>query len=183
MKLRHTLLLSVLVAALGCTTEPAEDTGAMTDTEEATEATTEDTTADAASEDAAVRQVTADYAERFNAGDMVGVAELFIEEGVLMPTRGEPAEGRGAIEAHITRTHQAMPTLETSVTEIKRMGEGAVGRGLYTLTGEGSEASGEWMASYEKGADGAWRLDWLMVNEAMSMAAEQPAAAEPASTE
>ncbi len=57
------------------------------------------------------------------------------------------------------------------------MGNSAVARGTYTLAGgeNGPEASGYWLASYEKGADGEWLIDWLLVNEGTSAMETQTA--------
>lgn len=170
LRFRHIFALPILLVAFACSTEPAEETGTMTETEDTAVATEIEDAAATESADAALRQLTADYAERYDAGDAAGVAALYAEDGILVGSRGEPVEGRAAIEADVNETMQAMSTLETEVTETQPMGNAAVARGAYTLAGgeNGAEASGYWLASYEKGADGEWLIDWLLVNEATS---------------
>lgn len=170
MKFRHTYVIPGLLVALACTTEPAEETGDMSIPEDTTAVSATDDAAATESADAALRQLTADYVDRYSAGDAAGVASLYAEDAVLIGSRGEPVEGRAAIEADVSQTMQSLPTLESAVTETETVGNAAVGRGNYTLSGgeAGMEASGYWMANYEKGADGTWLIDWLVVNEATS---------------
>lgn len=169
MKFRHIFALPILLVAFACSTEPAEETGTMAETEDTAVVTDTEDAAATESADAALRQLTADYAERYDAGDAAGVAALYAEDGILIGSRGEPVEGRAAIEADVSETMQVMSTLETEVTATEPMGNSAVARGAYTLAGaDGAEASGYWLASYEKGADGEWLIDWLLVNEGTS---------------
>lgn len=170
MKFRHTYVIPGLLVALACTTEPAEETGDMSITEDTTAVSATDDAAATESADAALRQLTADYTDRYSAGDAAGVAALYAEDAVLIGSRGEPVEGRAAIEADMSETMQTLPTLETSVTETEPMGNAAVARGSYTLSGgeSGMKVSGYWMADYEKGTDGEWLIDWLVVNDATS---------------
>lgn len=177
MKFSHIFALPILVVAFACSSEPAEETGTMTETEDTAVATDTEDAAATESADAALRQITADYSERYDAGDAAGVAALYAEDGILIGSRGEPVEGRAAIEADVNETMQAMSTLETEVTATEPMGDAAIARGNYTLAGgeNGPEASGYWLASYEKGADGEWLIDWLLVNEGISAMETQTA--------
>lgn len=170
MKFRHTFAIPILIAALACSSEPAEDTGAMSSTEGTTAVSDTEEAAATESADAALRQLSVDYAERYSAGDAAGVSALYAEDAVLIGSRGEPVEGRAAIEADLGERMKALPTLEISVIETDPRGDVAVARGAYTLSGaeNGTEASGYWMADYDKGADGEWRIDWLLVNVATS---------------
>ncbi len=108
MKFRHILALPILLVAFACSTEPAEESGTLTETADTTAVTDTEDPAATESADAAVRQLTADYSERYDAGDAAGVAALYAEDGILIGSRGEPVEGRAAIEADVSETMQTM---------------------------------------------------------------------------
>lgn len=165
MNARGTLIVPALLVALACAQEPAEEADSMAmDDSAAMEETAP--TVDAL---AKAQEISDAYVAAYNAGDAAAVSALYTVDGILMDAMGGTSEGRAAIEANETEGMGMFPTLEVTTVEAHAMGDGAVGRGTYTIGGgEAGSIGGTWMANWVPGADGAWKIQWLHVNQTMA---------------
>lgn len=106
------------------------------------------------------------YQERLNAGDLQGVANLFVEGGMRFAS-GLVFEGREEIVDYL---QQAPPvegaTLDITTDEVITAGDGtAVMRGPYDILAPDGQriTGGHWTAITEH-VDGAWKIRWLITN-------------------
>lgn len=104
------------------------------------------------------------YAEAFNAGDADGVAALYTEDAVLMPSTGSPVTGRDAIRDLMAENLAQEPTLEIMPANTTVMSsDWVVEYGTTRTTVEGAEEedpvtqSQGYLVVLKRTADG-WKL-------------------------
>ena len=110
----------------------------------------------------------AETSERFeaayNAGDAAAMAELYTEDGALLPPGAARVDGRDGIAALWQGYMDAgVQDLALETLEVEDRGDRASEVGTYRLTapdGEGGRvaARGKYIVLWQRGDDGVWRL-------------------------
>jgi ketosteroid isomerase-like protein len=99
-------------------------------------------------------RVLTDYEAGWTAGDAAALAELFVEDGFVLPNGGPPIRGRAAI-----RQYYKGPGGPLALHAFAFATEGATG---YIIGGfsrqEGQPDIGKFTLTLRKGSDGRWRI-------------------------
>ena len=102
--------------------------------------------------------------EAFNAGDVTGLDNLFMDDAIELPVDAPPNVGRAAILAASAAYYEANAASQTATTEeISVMGDVAVAWGTWEVTetpdagGPTAVNHGKWMEVYRRDVDGAWK--------------------------
>lgn len=118
----------------------------------------------------AVAQLRASYVEHYNMGHADVVAELFTEDAVAVFADGARADGRPAIQRALEAELAGSPRLGVTSEEMQVLGDWAVDRGQFSVEvapeGEAVTQSGNYIVVCRRGADGTWRVHWLVANAA-----------------
>jgi uncharacterized protein (TIGR02246 family) len=118
---------------------------------------------------AAIRDVSAEWARHWNAGDADGVAALYAEDAIYLPPHHEAVHGRDAIREYLrTPLSYGISDLFFEVTYIKQQGAIAWDVGTYRMKipqrdGTAKEDHGKYLS--------VWRLtgkNWLLDADAWS---------------
>jgi uncharacterized protein (TIGR02246 family) len=116
---------------------------------------------------AAVAAGNAAFSAAFERGDAAAIAALYTEDAVLLPSGGRNRQqGRASIERFFTLApgvEVVDHSLETTSLEVK--GDTAVEIGRWTSVtrrdgGEPRKGTGPYLLVWERGGDGAWRVDY-----------------------
>lgn len=127
--------------------------------------------------EAAVRQVRERYVQAYNAGNAAEVANLYAQDGVLMPAEGGSVTGRSAIQSALEEAVGQGAQLQVDAEETTVAGEWAFDRGRYSvrMTPQGGQAggqrgaaqpmtlSGHYVVVLRRGPEG-WKIQWLISN-------------------
>ena len=114
----------------------------------------------AASPQEVVEKTRADYVAAFNAGDAAGVAGLYTEEAVYMPSTGERVEGRDAIKRYIEAGIKAGQSgLSVQPAETRQIGDAIYETGTYSmmapgLDGQKATVKGNYLVLLRSAGDG-----------------------------
>jgi len=153
--MRNYFWLAVAVAA-GCS--PAEQQQAAAPA-----------TPDTAATWAALQAMMDGYEAKALAADVAGLVDLYTENAVLYEPGMPTISGRGGVEAAYTAIFSTMKVQSQSITvgsaNSARPGlAAALGTYEETLDSAGSIRNlwGRWAASFAQGADGNWRISFLM---------------------
>ena len=115
----------------------------------------------------AVAAGNAAFSAAFERGDAAAIAALYTEDAVLLPSGGRNRQqGRASIERFFTLApgvEVVDHSLETTSLEVK--GDTAVEIGRWTSVtrrdgGEPRKGTGPYLLVWERGGDGAWRIDY-----------------------
>ena len=103
------------------------------------------------------------WLEAFNAGDASGVAQVYAEDGRLMPPGADIVEGRAAIEGFVKEFVAIGAQLSFDLLKVHEAGELAVAVGRYTMTipvegGESQTDLGKFIEVWAPQADGSWLI-------------------------
>ena len=126
-----------------------------------------------AAQDAAagIAETSERFEAAYNGGDAAAMAELYTEDGALLPPGAERVDGREGIQALWQGYMDAgVRDLDLETVEVEDHGNAASEVGTYTLTapdGEGGRvaAEGKYIVLWRKGDDGVWRLHRDIWNE------------------
>lgn len=100
------------------------------------------------------------YEQHFNLGHAGMVADLYAEDAVAMYAGTEPAEGRAAVEQALAgRIEAGASELDIQPLDFRTLSEDMItGHGIATF----ASGSASYAALYERGADGEWRIKWVI---------------------
>ncbi len=119
--------------------------------------------------EAALAQITQDYAAALNMGDAAAIAALFVEDGVLLDPTQADARGPEQIRQRYAALFDSTSFSGTIITSNGPVVTPAVAfdNGTSTATlrargDSGTERSWKWMSIVERQADGTWKLKRLM---------------------
>lgn len=143
---------SVLVLAAGCAAPPEEAPAPEVDP--------------VAENEAALGELAARYLQAVNRGDADGLAVLYTEDAVRLPSDGRRIEGRDAIRLFAAADYaDADWDMQLRVDESEYSGDLAFVRGTYALTLTSKEDPsivyqevGKWMDVMRRGEDGSWLI-------------------------
>ena len=124
--------------------------------------------ADTAADQAAIRQLWANYENAVETGNVDAYMALWADGGVQMPPGAPPNDGVDAIRAN-TAKKMAAGSANTTVMhidpkEITVLGDYAYSRGLYTVDVTGSDGQalghtdGKFMTVLQRQDDGSWKI-------------------------
>jgi len=110
----------------------------------------------------AIRQGDENYGNLLNARDFKGLAALYAEDAIVLPSNQAAVQGRAAIQAAL----EAFPPISNSqfqVLEIEGLGDLAYSRGTYSMTVTPAGAApiedrGKYIEIWRKQADGSWKI-------------------------
>jgi uncharacterized protein (TIGR02246 family) len=117
----------------------------------------------------AIRKIGEEWARRWNARDVDGVAELYAKDAVYLPPHHEAVHGRDAIREYLRAPlAHGVSNLVFAVTYIKQLGRTAWDVGTYRMMvpqsdGTSNEDHGKYLS--------VWRMagkNWLLVADAWS---------------
>lgn len=120
--------------------------------------------ADAAADEQAIRSTNERWLQLIRAKDAAAIAQLYAEDGAVMPTNEKAALGRESIEQWWNSSMQ-MPgydlTFETDQLLVSQAGDMALDRGTYrfaaTPPGGAIDDSGKYVVVWRK-VDGEWKV-------------------------
>ena len=118
-----------------------------------------------AADTAAINALRDAWVTAYNAADADGVANLYTEDAIDMPSEQPTLTGRAAIREHMAAQF-GMGTAVATVTsaELQLMGDWAYDRGAYTVNitpaagGDAMMMGGRYIVILRKQADGSWLL-------------------------
>ena len=121
------------------------------------------------------------WEKAYNARDAAAVADLYAEDGVMMPPNADQAKGRKAIEAHLARELELISgRLDIVTVEHGHDGDLGFARGTFSMTDAHGHVvdRGKWVEVRKK-VDGRWHIESDIWNSDMAPGALQlsPAAA------
>lgn len=143
---------SVLVLVAGCAAPPEEPPAPEVDPR--------------AEAEAALGELAAKYLQAVNRGDADGLAVLYTEDAIRLPSDGRRIEGRDAIRLFAAADYADTDwDMQLHVDDSDYSGHLAFVRGTYALTLTSKEDSsvvyqevGKWMDLMRKGEDGSWLI-------------------------
>src|SRR5437016_3455512 len=111
------------------------------------------------------------WAERFNAHDAKGLADLFTDDCVRMPNEAKTTIGRKALadayQVEFAEVWKTDATVKITTEEVVLAGNYAFGRGADTTTqhtnGKATSETGKWMAICRRESTG-WKFYWSTYN-------------------
>lgn len=120
--------------------------------------------ADAAADEQAIRSTNERWLQLIRAKDGAGIAQLYADDGAVMPPNEQAALGRESVEQWWTRSMQ-MPgfdlTFETDQLVVSESGDMALDRGTYRFAaappGGAINDSGKYVVVWRK-VDGEWKV-------------------------
>ena len=99
-------------------------------------------------------RVLRDYERLWGSRNAAGLAQIFAEDGYVLPNGGAPVKGRAAIERHYTGSGGPL-----FLRAFAYASEGSVGYILGGYAGEaGAPDTGKFTLTLRKGADGRWLI-------------------------
>jgi uncharacterized protein (TIGR02246 family) len=118
----------------------------------------------------AIEAVNMEFSAAFNRGDAAGVAELYTEDGSLLPPGENIVSGRSNIEAYWKAGVDAgLSNLQLTASEVEAHGPLAYEVGEFSFEMPGSDggrttAKGKYLVVW-KNVDGTWKLHRDMWND------------------
>ena len=100
------------------------------------------------------------FMELYNGGDASGLADLYTENGQLLPTGSDFVTGKVAIQAFWQEAmNMGIKTIRLEPVEAERHGDAAIDIGKYTLTGEAGNVMdrGKYVVILKQ-ESGQWKL-------------------------
>lgn len=142
--LRFVGVIALAVAVGACAAPPPPDTSAA--------------------DTAAINALRDAWMTAYNAADADGVANLYTEDAIDMPSQQPTVTGRAAIRDYIA-AQLGMGAAVATVTsdELQLMGDWAYDRGSYSTTitpaaGDPMTVTGRYIVILQRQADGSWKL-------------------------
>ena len=109
------------------------------------------------------------FMDRFNHGDAAGMAELYTEEGQVLPPNGDFLTGKPAIQALWQGLmDMGIKKVKLEIVEVEGHGHTAFEVSTYTLLDENGQTldHGKYMVIWKE-EDGAWKLHRDIFNSSM----------------
>jgi uncharacterized protein (TIGR02246 family) len=119
--------------------------------------------ADIAADETAIKAATTTWLNAYNAGDADTIANLYVEDAVLMPPHAPVASGRAAIREYVAKDSAAAKTAAVKLVPgnatAGASGDTGWESGSYTVTDASGKVidSGSYL-SVSKKVDGKWML-------------------------
>ena len=125
-----------------------------------------------AADKSAIAALNNAWADRFNAHDAKGLANLFAEDCVRMPNEGKTTVGRESLADAYAKEFAPVWKTDAKVViatdEVILAGNYAFARGSDTTTQRVNDKRttdiGKWMAVYRREPDGSWKFYWSTYN-------------------
>ena len=112
------------------------------------------------------------WAAAANAKDAAGIAALYMEDALLMPSNAPTAKGRVAIQAALQgMLEQGAHDISLSKVDGGMSGSWGYEAGTYGATFGTSKDKGKYLLTLKKGADGKWLIQDDIFNSDMPCAA------------
>lgn len=117
---------------------------------------------------------TAKWNALMNAGDLDGLAQMYTEDARVMPPNGVLQTGHDAVRASFGGLIDANITGELTSVEFRGSGDVAYNLGTYVLKAGGETIDeGKWIETWQRGADGVWRISNDIWNSSLPVAAPE----------
>ena len=107
-----------------------------------------------------IRRADDAFEKQFNQGDAAGIAELYTEDGMLLPTGSESIQGKEAIRNFWQGAiNMGIKEAKLDILEVELHGNAAFEVGLYQLKGAGGEVMdhGKYIVIWKQD-QGKWKL-------------------------
>jgi uncharacterized protein (TIGR02246 family) len=120
-----------------------------------------------------IEQLTAQFVEAFNQGDVATLAAMYDTGAVVLAPNAPPMRGRQNIQAFWAGAkQQGFRTLDLAVGSVEVIGSHAIDMGTYTLVvqppGQAAVTDrGKYMVLWRRQEDGSWKLYRDMFNTSM----------------
>ena len=111
------------------------------------------------------------FMERFSAGDAAGLADLYTQDGKLMPPNSDFVSGKEAIQGFWKAViDMGVKGAKLEILEIEGYGNTAIEVSAYTMLGEGEQVldKGKYIVIWKKVGD-QWKLHRDIFNTSMPM--------------
>lgn len=108
----------------------------------------------------AIKAVNAHFITAFNRGDFAAVADLYTEDGQIMPAGFDTFTGREAIQAFLRSAREmGVKSAQLETVELNDLGQTAIEVGKYALFAEGGQMvdTGKYLVIWEQ-EFGDWKL-------------------------
>ncbi len=108
----------------------------------------------------AIAAGNAKFMEAFSRGDAAGVAQLYSEDGAVLPPNADILRGRAAIQAFWQGAmDMGVKAVALTTIEVEDQGPAAVEVGQYALRGEAGQVldKGKYVVFYKR-MEGEWKL-------------------------
>ena len=120
--------------------------------------------------DSEIRKADDAFEQTFERGDAAGLAELYAEGGMLMPTGADFIKGKQAIkEFWQGAIKSGIKAAKLDIVEVERHGDAAIEVGRYKLTGAdaGVVDHGKYVVTW-KNENGRWKIHRDIWNSSQS---------------
>ena len=107
-----------------------------------------------------IRTANDNFESIFGRGDSAGMAELYTDNGILLPTGSDFVKGKQAIEAFWQGAmDMGIKNVKLDIVEVEQFGDTAIDMGQYTLMNQDDQVmdTGKYVVIW-KHEDGTWKL-------------------------
>jgi uncharacterized protein (TIGR02246 family) len=100
------------------------------------------------------------FEDAIRSGDVVAAANLYADDGMILPPNYAPVQGRGAIAAYFKTMTDNGFSLKLTPTDSWMDGKLAVRTGTYIVVDKAQKEieHGKWLEVWKQGDDGRWLL-------------------------
>jgi ketosteroid isomerase-like protein len=100
------------------------------------------------------------FEDAIRSGDVVAAANLYADDGMILPPNYAPVQGRGAIAAYFKTMTDNGFSLKLTPTDSWMDGKLAVRTGTYIVVDKAQKEieHGKWLEAWKQGDDGRWLL-------------------------
>lgn len=117
-----------------------------------------------------IRKADDNFESTFAKGDAAGMANLYTDDGMLLPTGSDFIRGRQAIQQLWQGAmDMGIKQAKLEIVEVEHYGDTAIEVGQYTLSGEGSQVmdQGKYIVIWKQ-QNGQWKLHRDIWNSSMN---------------
>lgn len=119
---------------------------------------------------AEIRKENDKHEKTFRQGDAVGKADLYTEDGMMLPPGSDFVKGRQAIAAFWQAGMESgLTDLDLEIVEVERHDDTAIEVGEFMLRGEGNQVvdQGKYIAIWKHVEDGSWKIHRGIFNSSL----------------